>query len=125
MPRINVRILLADLLKHPLPQSVRERHGIRLVAHTHALQAIRPRVIKRIANDTLDSFAGIDVFLHRDLIGSTLLEVSTNTDIEPFRVLPQHDEANVFLRTIWQRREPVVKQLHWAGIDVEVEFKSQ
>src|SRR5690242_3258085 len=81
MPPVNVRIFLADFLEHTLPQSMRERHGIGLVAHAHALQAVPFCILERIADDALNPFAGVDVFLDRNLVRSALLESSANTDV--------------------------------------------
>src|SRR5579859_1968101 len=57
MPRINIRIFLAYFLEHALPQPMRKRHGVRLVAHAHALQSVLPRVLERITDDALHPFA--------------------------------------------------------------------
>src|SRR5207249_8184384 len=125
VPRVNVRVLLADFLEHTLPQAVRKSHGIRLVAHAHALQAVLPRILERIANNALDSFARVNVFLHGNLIGRALLERSANANIKAFRVFAKDDEANIFLGTVSQGRKPIVKQFHRTGVHVEVELESQ
>src|SRR5207302_5079047 len=55
--RINIRILLADLLKHPLPEVVGESHGVGFVAHAHAFQGVLTRVFERVTDDALYALA--------------------------------------------------------------------
>src|SRR5260370_40578813 len=57
--RIDVRVLLPDFLKSPLPKVMRKRQCIGLVAHAHAFQAILSGVLERVADDALDTFAGV------------------------------------------------------------------
>ena len=62
---LDLGIFLPHFLEHPLPQVMRKRHGIRLIAHANALQAILPGIVKRIADDALHTLARVDVLLHR------------------------------------------------------------
>ena len=102
-----------------------EGHGIGLVAHAQPLQAVLPGVFERIANDALNSFAGVDVFLNGNLVGSALLEDATDADIQAFGVLPKDDQANVFFSAVAQRRQPVMEQLNGPRIHIEVQLEAQ
>src|ERR1700756_2689240 len=45
---VDVRIFLPDLLENPLPEVVRERHGVGFVAHADAFESILPGMFKRV-----------------------------------------------------------------------------
>src|SRR5882672_7478112 len=125
MPRVDLREFQADLLEDPLPQVVGKVQGIGFVAHAHALQAVPPGVFEGVANDTLDAFAGIDIFLDGDLFGGALLEESAHAHVEALGVLPEDHQPDVFLGAVAQRCQPVVEQFDGPGVDVEVEFETK
>ncbi len=52
-------------------------------------------VIEGMAEDALDAFAGVDVFLDSDLVGSSLLEEAANADIDAFGVFAEDHEVHV------------------------------
>jgi len=51
------------------------------------------RVLEGVADDALDSFAGVDVFLGGDFVGGALFEESTHADVEAFGVFAEDDEG--------------------------------
>src|SRR2546429_1649692 len=69
--------------------------------------------------------SGVDVLLNGNFVGGVLLEDPANTDIQAFGVLPENDQADVFLGAAAKRRESLVKQLHGPRVDVEVQLESQ
>ena len=101
-------------------------HGVRLVAHEHALawRAVRfPAVrakLKRIADDALDTFARVHVFLDGDFVGRALLENTTQVAVDALGVFADHDEVYVFRLDAFQRAEPGVEQTHRAHVRVQV-----
>src|SRR5207244_12693023 len=104
---------------------MREGHGVGLVAHAQALPTVLPGVLERVANDALHALSGVDVLLNGNFVGGVLLEDPANTDIQAFGVLPENDQADVFLGAAAKRRESLVKQLHGPRVDVEVQLESQ
>src|SRR5215469_1748797 len=104
---------------------MREGHGVGLVAHAQTLQMVLPGIAERVANDALHALSGVDVLLNGNFVGGALLEDSANADIQTFGVLPKDHQADVFFGPVAKRREPLVKQLDWPGVDIEVQFRSQ
>src|SRR5580704_6451642 len=100
-------------------------HGVGFVAHAYALQAVLPRVFKRIADDALDAFAGVDILLDSDLVRCVLLEEATDSHVQPLGVLAENHQADVFFGAVAQGSEPVVKQLDGPGVNVEVQLEAQ
>src|SRR5207302_9724191 len=112
---VNVCIFAADFLEHALPKAMCERHGIRLVAHAQALQALPSRVLKRATNNALHSLPGVHVFLNSNLVGRVLLEHASNADIQTFRIFAKHNQPDVFLGAVTKRRKPVMQQFDRTG----------
>ena len=100
-------------------------HGVRFVAHAHALQPILTGIFERVTDDALDAFAGIHVLLNGDFVRCAFLEEAPDSHIEAFGVLAEDHQADVFLGAVAQRRKAVVKQFDGSGVDVEVELKAQ
>ena len=118
-------IFLANFLEDALPEVVSEGHGVGFVAHADALQAVLPGVVEGVANDALDAFAGVDVFLDGDLVGSALLEEAADADVEPLGVLAKDDQADVAFGAVAKRGQTIVEQFHRPGVDVEIELEAQ
>ena len=89
------------------------------------MPTVLPGVLERVANDALHALSGVDVLLNGNFVGGVLLEDPANTDIQAFGVLPENDQADVFLGAAAKRRESLVKQLHGPRVDVEVQLESQ
>src|SRR6267378_1382607 len=122
---IDVRVFPADFFEHPLPEVVGKRHGVGFVAHANALQTSLAGALERVTDDALDAFAGIDVLLNGDLVRRALLEEPADAHVEALGVLAENHQANVFFGAVAQRCEPVVKQFHGPGIDVEIELEAK
>ena len=75
-------------------------HGVGLVAHAHALQAILPGVLKGIADNALDTFAGVHIFLHSNLVRRIFLEEAAHPHVDAFGILPQDHQADIFFGTV-------------------------
>src|SRR6266478_927809 len=125
MAGVDVRVLLADFLEDSLPEVVCKGHGIGFVAHAHALQAIPTRVFERVADDALDPFAGVHVLLNGNLVGGAFLKEPANAHVQPFRVLSDDHQANVFFGAIAQWRQPVVEQFNRSSVDVKIKLEAQ
>src|SRR5439155_1689804 len=82
--------LLADFFKNPLTEVVGKGHGVRFVAHAHALQPILTGIFERVTDDALDAFAGIHVLLNGDFVRCAFLEEAPDSHIEAFGVLAEH-----------------------------------
>src|SRR5580693_8409083 len=99
--RRDLRMLAAYLLKDALPQAARVGHGIRLVAHEHALAGrtvelgVALTIFEGIADGALDTLARVDVLLNRDFIRRSLLEDSTRIGIDTLGVFADDDEIHV------------------------------
>ena len=86
-----------------------ESHSIGFIAHTDALQFVSARIFKSMANDALNPFAGVDVFLDGNFVSGILFEKPTYTNVKTFRVLSKHDEAHIFGGAIAQWRETIME----------------
>src|SRR5450755_1892872 len=75
----DLRILFSHFLEYALPQATRMSHRIGFVAHQYllSLSAVVFRValaiFEGISNDALDTLAGVDVLLNRNLVRGTAL----------------------------------------------------
>src|SRR5258707_8131400 len=93
--RRDLRILAAYFLEHTLPQSSGVGHGIRLITHEDALARtavlllVTFAVFEGVTDHSLYAFAGVDVFLHCDLVRRALLEYAAGVNVD----------ASVFSRT--------------------------
>ena len=83
------------------------------------------RILEGVANDALDALAGIDVFLHGNFVGGSLLEESADAHVKPFGVLAKDHQANIFFGAAVQRSQPLVQQFHRPGVHVEIELEAQ
>jgi hypothetical protein len=105
-------------------------HGIRFVAHEHAAArraiefGVLLAIIKCVANDALNALTGIDVFLDRDFIGSSLLEDSARIGVDALRVLADHNKIHVLGLNAFQRTERFVQQTHRAHVRVKVHLEA-
>src|SRR5579862_4998282 len=128
--RCDLRILTADFLEHSLPQSSRVGHGIRFVAQEDAFARgavpllVAFAIFEGVADDSLNAFAGVDVFLHRDLIRRTLLEDATRVDVDPFGVFAHDYEIQVLGLDSFQRAERRIQQPNRAHVGVQVHLEA-
>jgi hypothetical protein len=81
--------------------------------------------VESVADDALDAFAGVDVFLDGDLVSSSLLEEAAYTNIEAFGVFAEDHEIDVGGAAIAERGEALVEELGGAGVNVEVELEAE
>ena len=81
-------------------------------------------VVEGEAEDALDAFAGVDVFLGGDFVGSSLFEEAAGADVDAFGVFAEDHQANVVWDAILERGEPLVEKFGGAGVDVEIEFEA-
>src|SRR5258708_1743146 len=125
MTRLDLRILLANLLEDPLPQVMGEGHGVGLIAHADTPELVLPGVFKSVADDALNSFAGVHVFLNGDFVGSILFEEAANADVQAFSVLAEDHKAYVVCSAIAERRQSVVEKFHRTGVYEEVQLEAQ
>src|SRR6266852_4667171 len=125
MAGIDVRVFLADELENPLPEVVRKGHGVGLVAHADAFQAVPAGVFERVADDALDAFERIHILLNGDLVQRVLFEEPANANIKSLGVFAENHETNVFFGAIAQRSEALVKQFDGSGVDIEVQLEAK
>src|SRR5690348_11665647 len=125
MARFEISVFLLQFFPNSLPQAVAVGHGIRLVAHAHALQSFASGVFESVPNNALDPFARIHVLLHSNLVWHSLLEISAHSCVSPFGIFAKHDEVDLALGAIAQWRESLVKEDAWARVHVQVELESQ
>ena len=105
-------------------------HGVGFIAHEHA--AAPPAVqlgmafaiVEGVADDALDSLAGVDVFLRGDFVGSSLLENSSCVGVDAFGIFADHDEIDIFRFHAFQRAERGIEQAHGAHVGVEIHFEA-
>src|SRR5260370_8965687 len=125
MAGIDVRVFLADELEDPLPEVVRKGHGVGLVAHADALQAVPASVFERIADDAFDALARIHVLLNGDLVRCVLFEEPANANIKSLGVFAENHQTNVFFGAIAEGSEALVKEVDGSGGDIEVQLEAK
>ena len=123
--RVDAGIARRRLSKYPLPQGVAVRHRVALVRHANLRQPARSGELERVADDSAHTFIGVDLLLDRYLIVRAGLEASADAHIDPFRVLAEHDEADVPRPPSLQRTEALVQQLHRPVVDIEVQLEAR
>ena len=81
-------------------------------------------VFERVADDALDAFAGVDVFLDRDLVRRVLLKDSAGIGVNAFRVFADDDKIHVLGLDAFQRAKRGIEQAHGTNVGVEVHFEA-
>ena len=79
-------------------------------------------VLKRVADDALDTLARVDVFLDRNLVRRSLLEDSSEIAVNALGVFANHDEIEVLWFDAFERAERRIQQPHRPDIGVQVHF---
>ena len=77
-----------------------------------------------MSNDAVHPFVGVDLFLHRDLVGGAGLEATPDTHVETLGVFTKHHEVDVGRRAMLQRAQSRVEQPHRTIVDVEIELEA-
>ena len=75
--------------------------------------------------DALNTFAGVDVFLDGDFVGSVLFIETAHPDVEPFGVFPEDHEPDIVGGHVAQRGVARVQKLGGAGVDEQVQLEAQ
>ena len=78
------------------------------IAVVIALTGVGAGVVEGVADDALDAFAGVDVFLHGDFVGRILFEKAAHANVQAFGVFTEDHHADVFLAAVAQGREFLV-----------------
>src|SRR5579862_1848596 len=128
--RGDLRIFGADGFKNALPKTSGVSHGVRLVAEQDFV-AGRPvnfgvalAILEGVADDALDTFARVDVFLCGNFVGSSLLEDASGIRVNTFRIFAEDHEVDIPWLNAFQRAEGSVEQPDGADIGVEIHFKA-
>src|ERR1700674_4621216 len=127
---LDLGILAAHFLEHPLPKPSRMGHGVGLVTHEHALAraAIELRVafgvFEGIADYAFHALASIDVLLHRDLIRCALFEYSSRIGVNALGIFANHHEVDVLGLDAFEGAQRGIEQAHWTHVSVEIHFEA-
>ena len=81
-------------------------------------------IFEGVADHPLHALAGVDVFLHGDLVRRALLEDAAGIDVDALGVFAHHDEINVLGLDAFQRTERRVQQTHRAHVGVQVHLEA-
>lgn len=103
MARLDFGKFDADGSEDALPKITSESHGIGFVGHAQAVEFVGASVFESVANDALDAFAGVDVFLCGDFVGRVLFEEAAGAHVNAFGVFAKDDEANIVGDAVFQR----------------------
>ena len=117
-------VIARHVPERPLPEIVAVGQGVALVRHQHAPPPARPRVLKGVPDDPLDSLAGVDVLLDRDLVRGALLEDPPHADVQTLRVLAEHHEVDVAGGASFQGREVIGQEADRPLVDVQIELEA-
>src|SRR6185437_11443781 len=97
----DLRIFGADSFEYALPQTSGVGHGIRFIAHEDSAARaaidffIVSAILVRIANNSLHAFAGVDVFLDRNFVGSSLFEHAAGVGVHAFGIFAEDHEIHI------------------------------
>src|SRR5919201_2686356 len=127
--RVHVHVLRLDLgilarhnFEHALPQAVRVRKHVRLVAHKYSWLVPRAHmlscVIKCESDNTFYAFSRVYILLDSNFISSSLLERSANINVNALSVLANDGEIYVGRLNVLERAERLVLQLDWAHVGI-------
>ena len=122
--RFHFRVVRCDFFEGALPKITGILHDVRLVAHAHFFQTTRARVLERVLDDPLDTFAGMNLFLDGHLVGSSLLEHPAYSGVCPLRVFTKHGEVDLIELHILQGTQLFVKKPDGANVRVQVQTES-
>jgi len=126
MARLDARIFILYLRKNAQPEFVPVGERIGFVAHADAAEFMFTGVLESVANDSLHSPAGIDVFLHGDLVRGAALKLSSHANVEAFGILAEHDKVDIACGpAIAQRGQRRIDEFDRAKVHVEVELGAQ
>ena len=100
------------------------RHGVALVRHADARQAIGRRVVERVLDDAVDALVGVDLFLNRDFILGARLEPPADVHVDAFRVFAEDDEVHIVWAALLERTQPLVEESDGTLIHVQIELKA-
>ena len=79
---LNIGEIRADFVKDALPEIVRERQYVRLIAKRQRVFLVAfPGELKRIADATFHAFVGVNHLLNSDFIAGAALEESADTGV--------------------------------------------
>ena len=81
-------------------------------------------IFEGVADDALDAFARIDVFLGGDFVGSSLLEDAAGIGVNAFGIFAEDDEVDVFRLDSFQRTQRRIEQADRAHVGVEIHFEA-
>ena len=81
-------------------------------------------IFKGVADDPLHALAGVDVFLHGDLVRRALLEDAAGIDVDALGIFADHDEIDVLGLDAFQRTERRIQQSHRAHVGVQVHLEA-
>ena len=126
----DLRIFGTHFFKDSLPQASCVSHRVGFIAH----QNIAPQrtvelgvllaVLECVPDDALDPFSRVDVFLGSDLVGSSLLKHASCVRVDPFGILSENDEIDIFRLNAFQRAECGIEQADRAHVSVKVHFEA-
>ena len=126
----DLRIFAADFFEYPLPQAAGISHDVGFVRHQHAfaraaiLFFVALAVVKGVTDNAFHAFASVDVLLHRDFVGRSLLEAAARIHIHAFGVLADDHEVDIFGLDTLERTKRRIQQAHRTHVGVEIHFEA-
>src|SRR5206468_2835920 len=99
--------------------NIEVRPGCRLPDAATPSPATGARKLKRVTDDAMDAFIGVDLLLHRHFVGRARLEAAADPDIQPFGVLAEDRKIDVRAGPSLQRTETIIEQPDRPIVDVE------
>ena len=125
MAGIDIGIFGANGFENTLPEIAGKGHGVGLVGHAEAFELVLAGVIKGEADNAFNAFAGVDVFLSGNFVGSVFLEKAAGANVDAFRVFAEDDKTNVVADAIFERGKVFMEKFGGAGVDKEIEFEAK
>ena len=91
---LDIGVLGCDGIERALPEVAREGEHVRLVHQREMVTVAGAGEVEREAHAALDTEAGVDRTLCRDLVGRSVAEEPAFARVDPFGVLADHGEVD-------------------------------
>src|SRR5438132_3189985 len=122
---LNPRVPGGGLLEAALPQVSGIGQHIRFVAHADRRFPVVARIIESVFNDAVHALAGVDLYLVRHFIGSSLLEDTAGIHVSALGVLTDDGKVHVVNPHSLEWAQALVEQTHRPDVRVQIQTESQ
>jgi hypothetical protein len=80
-----------------------------------------PRVAERRADDALDAFARVDIFVDRDLVRAAAAQLAADARVDTLGILAKNYEIDVSGAAPAKRHQAIGESAYWTHVGVQIE----